>query len=76
MAIFTVREGKRYKATITLGWLERFASNEMIADKLRDAGFSNVKVQGSGGERTAEGLWAKSDASAEMPSQISKVVEA
>lgn len=75
MAIFTVREGKRYKATITLGWLERFASNEMIAGKLRDAGFSSVKVQGGGGERNAEGLWTKPDASAEMPPQISEVVE-
>jgi hypothetical protein len=57
MATFTVRQGKRYRATITLGWLERWASNEMIADKLHDAGFTDVKVEGSGGTRQAEALW-------------------
>ena len=42
MATFTVRQGKRYRATVTLGGIERWASNEMIASRLRDAGFSEV----------------------------------
>src|SRR5262245_53553071 len=45
MATFTVRQGKRYRARIELGWLEALASNELIADKLRAAGFSEVTVE-------------------------------
>ena len=66
MATFTIRQGKRYRATITLGWLERWASNEMIADKLHDAGFTDVKVEGSGGTRQAEALWPIPNATAEI----------
>jgi hypothetical protein len=74
MATFTVRQGQRYRATIALGWLERWASNETIAGRLRDAGFTEVKVEGSGGTRSAEALWPLPDATAEMPSQITEVV--
>jgi hypothetical protein len=42
MATFTVQQGKRYRATISLGFFERFASNDTIAGKLRDAGFYEV----------------------------------
>jgi hypothetical protein len=76
MATFTVRQGKRYRATLSLGWLERWASNETIAGKLRDAGFSEVKVDGSGATRVAEALWPGPDTTAEMPTQIVQVVEA
>jgi len=76
MATFTVRQGKRYRATLSLGWLDRWASNETIAGKLRDAGFSEVKVEGSGGNRKAEALWPGPDTTAEMPSQIVEVIEA
>ena len=76
MATFTVRQGKRYRATLSLGWLERWASNETIAGKLKEAGFSEVKVDGSGGTRQAEALWPGPDTTAEMPSQIVEVIEA
>jgi hypothetical protein len=76
MATLTVRQGKRYRATLSLGWLDRWASNETIAGKLRDAGFSEVKVEGSGGTRKAEALWPGPDTTAEMPSQIVEVIEA
>jgi len=75
MATFTVRQGKRYRATIALGPLERFASNAMIEERLRAAGFAEVRVSGGGGSRVAEGLWPAADATAEMPSQVSEVVE-
>ena len=75
MATFTVRQGRRYRATITLGWLERLAGNETIAGKLRDAGFAEVKVEGSGGTRHAEALWPGPDTTAEMPAQITEVIE-
>ena len=54
MSIFTVRRGQRYRATITLGLIEQFADNEMIAGKLAEAGFTDVAVSGSGGTRHAE----------------------
>jgi hypothetical protein len=75
MPIFTVHQGKRYRATITLGFLERFATNDTIADKLREAGFTEVTVTGSGGTREAEAIWPKEDVTAEMPSQIASVTE-
>ena len=75
MATFMVQQGKRYRATISLGLIERFASNETIAAKLRDAGFSEVQVSGSGATRHAEALWLGPDATAEMPSQIVTVSE-
>ena len=75
MATFTVQQGKRYRATITLGWLERWAGNETIAEKLRAAGFSEVSVPGSGGTRVAEALWAGPDADGDMPAQVTGVIE-
>ena len=74
MASFTVQQGKRYRATITLGWLERWAGNETIAEKLRAAGFSEVSVTGSGGTRVAEALWAGPDTTGEMPAQVTEVI--
>jgi hypothetical protein len=76
MATFTVKQGKRYRATIALGLVERLASNDMIADRLRAAGFTDVTVSGSGATRVAEARWSGADATAEMPNQITDVVEA
>ncbi len=75
MAVFTVRQGRRYRATITLGWLERWASNDEIAEKLRAAGFSNVTVTGSGWTRVADASWPGPDTTGEMPSQITQVID-
>lgn len=75
MAVFTVRQGRRYKATISLGMLESFAGNDMIAARLQEAGFAEISVEGSGPTRHAEGLWPNGDASAELPAQITAVTE-
>ena len=75
MATFTVHQGKRYRARISLGWIERIASNETIADRLRAAGFTDIAISGSGSIRMAEALWPQPDATAEMPKQIVEVVE-
>jgi hypothetical protein len=75
MARFTVRKGRRYRATIRLTGVKRLASNETIAGVLRSAGFTQIRVEGSGGTRQAEALWAKEDASAEIPPEVVKVEE-
>ena len=75
MTAFTVQQGKRYRAEISLGLLERLASNETIAVRLRDAGFSDVRVWGSGRTRHAEAPWPGSDTTAALPAQIASVSE-
>jgi hypothetical protein len=52
------------------------ASNDMIAGRLRAAGFTDITVSGSGATRVAEARWSGADATAEMPNQITDVVEA
>jgi hypothetical protein len=75
MATFTVRQGKRYRATIVLKGIERWASNEMIAQRLTAAGFADVVVSGLGDRRTAEAAWPGPDSTGEMPAQVADVVE-
>jgi hypothetical protein len=75
MAAFTVRQGKRYRASISLGMLERFAGNDIIAQRLRAAGFRDISVSGSGTKRLAEACWEGPDTSAELPKQVTRVVE-
>src|SRR5262245_47914380 len=54
---FTVRRGRRYRATITLGGFEQFAGNGRIAEELERYGFTDVVVAGSGRTRLAEATW-------------------
>jgi hypothetical protein len=75
-AIGTVRQGKRYRATVNLSWVESMAaSNEMIAEKLEEAGFTEVKVKGSGAKRIAEALWPGPDRSGEIDPHLSEIKE-
>lgn len=73
MADYALKQGARYQATITLGLLQSIASNEMVADKLREAGFDNVAVTGSGGTRTATGIWSRDDISGAIPNEITDI---
>ena len=66
---FTVKQGRRYKARIELGFFEQVASNSMIADKFQEVGFSDVSVTGDGSEREAIGRWNGQDTTAQLPSQ-------
>ncbi len=75
MAKFKVKKGKKYRGRIVLGWMESFASNGMLADKLRFIGFVDVIVRGSGSQRIAEGRWMRDDAEADLPSQVNEVIE-
>lgn len=70
---FTLQKGKRYRATVNLGFVERIASNETIAEKFLAAGFTDVQVTGEGGTRYAEGNWSAADQRADYPAQISDV---
>ena len=72
---FTLQRGKRYKSTITLGFVERIASNDIIADKFRAAGFTDVRVTGQGDIRHAEGVWNADDIKPTFPQQISDFSE-
>ena len=67
---FTVHQGKRYRATLSLNSVERLADNALIARKFRAFGFSGVRVSGAGAIRRVEGVWPRKDASATLPPQI------
>ena len=73
MARFTVENGTRYQATINLGFVQRLASNDMVADKFRKVGFTNVTVTGSGRTRLATGSWSGDNASAEIPDEVAHI---
>jgi hypothetical protein len=73
MPRYTVKKGKRYQAKISLGLFQSMASNALVADQLRDVGFTEVAVTGSGSTRLAEGLWPHDDTSAEIPDEVSDI---
>lgn len=75
MAEFTFGQGKRYRATLTLGWIEQIASNDMIAAEFAKAGFGEVVVQGEGETRLAQGTWTGASREVDLPGQVVDVVE-
>jgi len=75
MPRYTVHKGKRYQATVSLGLFQSVASNEMVADKFREVGFTDVVVTGSGHTRRAEGSWHHKSAAAEIPDEITEIRE-
>src|SRR5262249_60851124 len=72
---FTVHQGNRYRATLSLNSVERLADNALIARRFRALGFSNVHVSGTGTIRRVEGVWPRKDASAPLPPQIVAVAK-
>jgi hypothetical protein len=75
MPRFTVQNGKRYQATINLGFFQAAASNDMVADEFRKVGFSDVTVTGSGRTRHAVGSWTQGDRSADIPDEVGNIQE-
>jgi hypothetical protein len=73
MATYTVRKGKRYRARIRLGLFQGVASNELVADKFRELGFTEVSVSGSGRDRLSTGVWPHPDVTAEIPDEITSI---
>jgi hypothetical protein len=72
---FTVHQGKRYRATLSLSSVERLVDNGAIAQKFRALGFTSVRVSGSGATRKVEGVWPGKDMSTNMPRQIVAVAK-
>jgi hypothetical protein len=75
MSSFTFCQNRRYRAGISLSFVEAVASNERIAEELRKYGLVDVTVSGSGRDRVAEGLWPLPDATVELPDRIKSVEE-
>ena len=75
MAKRTVRQGSRYRAMIALGFLEQFASNELIVSRFTRLGFTDVTLAGRGANRVVEALWALPDADGEVPAQVIDLIE-
>ena len=75
MASYTLQRGRRYKSMISLGFVERIADNETIAEKFRTAGFTDVTVTGSSNTRHAEGAWLADDITVSLPSQVADIYE-
>lgn len=73
MSQFTVVKGTKYKAKLKLGWAESFAGNDLVAQRLIDAGFDDVKVEGEDYDRVAYGTWNKDDATGDMPEEIVEI---
>lgn len=64
-----------YLATLKLSWIERVASNNVIANKFTDVGFKDVVVTGDGAERKATGLWPGNSMEVELPKQVNRVLK-
>ena len=72
---FTIRHGHRYAATVVLSGLEQFASDDDVANRLKQYGFIDVVVTGSGSTRRAEATWTGADTTAQVDSHLRDVVE-
>lgn len=75
MARRKFREVARYRAGLALGFLEQFASNELISSRFTRLRFTDVIVPGDGGNRVVEVHWPLPDAEGEMPSQVVELRE-
>ena len=51
------------------------ATNAMITQRFTDMGFSEIRVSGSGSERTVEALWPLPDTEGDIPRQVSALIE-
>jgi hypothetical protein len=84
-AVFALKKGGQYLATLKLSGLERtFATEDIIADRFRSAGFSNVKAftssspQGAPLEASSgpwvRGQWSGNEGEiAQLPPQVADV---
>lgn len=76
MSRFALNTGRRYLATLRLGFFERGVANGTIAAKFEAAGLSNVHVVGSGRDRSGQGDWFGPPVDVELPEQVTSVQDA
>ena len=72
---FTVHQGKRYRATLALGSVERLVDNAQIAQKFRASGFVSVRVSGLERSARSKACWPGKETSANLPRQIVAVAK-
>lgn len=73
---YTITKFKKYEAKITLkGFIKALAPNHMIAEKLQQAGFTNVFVDGTGELRRATGVWKGETQTVDLPEEVTEVIE-
>ncbi len=68
--VVMLEQGKKYSAHLSLGMLERLAGNDVIAGKLREVGFTEVVVEGTGATRNATGIWPEPGREVTLPEQV------
>jgi hypothetical protein len=73
--LFTVHQGRRYRATVNLRGVEQWVTDEMIADGLRQRGFTEVEVTGSRAIREAQARWSGPDATFPIDEHLTNVQE-
>ena len=70
-----LKQGKRYQGDVTLRGLQVMGSNNQVADKFKELGFTDVACSGSGSLRIAKGTWSQRDQAIALPDQVSNVRE-
>lgn len=70
MDTIEVEKNCNYEAAIQLSGVQAFATNDMVAAKLKEVGFINVQVHGYGTKRKATGHWPREHSRANKPPEI------
>lgn len=68
-----LEQNARYRAKIELSFLQSLADNNIIAGKLKEAGFADVLVTGTGRLRNAVGRWPKEKMNVQLPAEVKQV---
>jgi hypothetical protein len=72
---FTFRQGRRYHATVKLSGIEQLVSNELIAERFRGLGFTEIEVKGGGPIREAQVRWTGPGATTSIDGHLEYVFE-
>ena len=72
---YILEKGAAYIADVKLTWLQNVATNEDVADKFRELGFTEVVVTGSGRNRQVSGMWNGQTQKIQVPDSVRNVVK-